>query len=422
MGRCSRHPRPALITRGHLAHDLAALGIAPGDTVMLHASVGAIGWIVGGPDRVLEALLDVLGDDGTLMIYVGWDGSPYDVTLGMPELPPELATVWPPYDPESSHAVRSWGVLGEYLRTWPGARRSRHPDSSFVAVGPRADDLVGDHALQYGMGEGSPLARLCEMGGKVVLLGSSLSNVTLLHHAEHLADVASKRVVHYWMPILENGAKTWVPIEEFDTEGCLPWRGSGDLFEAIVQDYVKEGRGTVGAVGMAKSYLFDAADLVAFAVEWIEETFTDVEPHDIDIRTRRADSKDHRELVTLLGAYESEAMSSSKSESRRSMRVDDFLEEKDHAVFVAETTERMVGMLIVSQTAPDRGELQLAYVEPGFREHGVLRELEADASEYLRDLGCHRISLRVDAQNEAAREAWHNLGYASTMEHMERPL
>ncbi len=423
MGRCSRHPSPALITEEHLAHDLTALGIAPGDTVMLHASVAAIGWIVGGPDRVLEAVFDVLGEEGTLMMYVGWDGSPYDVTLDMPALPPELVSVWPPYDPESSRAVRSWGVLAEYLRTWPGARRSLHPDSSFVAVGPRADDLVSDHALQYGMGEHSPLARLCEMSGKVLLLGSPLSNITLLHHAEHLADVANKRVVRYWMPILENGAKTWVSIEEFDTEGCLPWRSSVDLFEAIVQDYVKEGRGTVGAVGMAKSYLFDTADLVGFAVDWIEGAFADVkEPEVREVRTRQADAKDHRELVALLGAYESEAMSSSKSASRRSTRVDDFLEEKDHAVFVAETSDRLVGMLVVSQTAPDRGELQLAFVDPGFRGHGVLRELEADASEYLRDLGCQLIGLRVDAQNEAAREAWHNLGYASTMEYMERPL
>jgi len=422
MGRCSRHPSPTLITRGHVAHGLAALGIAPGDTVMLHASVGAIGWIVGGPDRVLEAMFDALGDDGTLIMYVGWDGSPYDITLGMPALPPELASVWPPYDPESSRAVRSWGVLAEYLRTWPGVRRSRHPDSSFVAVGPRADDLVGNHALQYGMGEDSPLARLCEMGGKVLLLGSSLSNVTLLHHAEHLADVANKRVVRYWMPILENGAKTWVSIEEFDTEGCLPWRGSVDLFEAIVQDYVKEGRGTVGAVGAAKSYLFDAADLVSFAVEWIEKAFDEVEPHDIDFRTRRADSQDHRELVVLLGAYEAESISSAKSETRRSTRIDEFLEERDHAVFVAETADRLVGMLVASKVAEDRGEVQLAFVAPDFRRRGVLRELEADASQFLRGAGCQWIGLRMDPENEAAREAWHGLGYTSTMEYMERLL
>ena len=45
---------------------------------MLHASVKAIGWIVGGPDVVIQALLDVLGEEGTLMMYVGWEDSPWD--------------------------------------------------------------------------------------------------------------------------------------------------------------------------------------------------------------------------------------------------------------------------------------------------------------------------------------------------------
>jgi len=238
MGRCSQRRAPGLVTRERIAVDLRELGVAPGDTVMLHAAVGAIGWIVGGPDRVLEAFFDVLGEAGTLLMYVGWDGSPYDVTIGAPELPPALMAAWPAYDPQTSRAVRDWGVLAEYLRTRPGARRSDHPDSSFVAVGAKADELTRDHPLQYGMGRGSPLARLCEAGGKVVLLGSPLSNVTLLHHAEHLAEVPNKGIVRYWAPILHNGEKAWIQIEEFNTggEGCLPWHGATDLFEAIVRD------------------------------------------------------------------------------------------------------------------------------------------------------------------------------------------
>ena len=67
------------ITKTRLVTDLKKLGIASGDTLMLHASVKAIGWIVGGPDIVIQALLDVLGPEGTLMMYVGWEDSPYDL-------------------------------------------------------------------------------------------------------------------------------------------------------------------------------------------------------------------------------------------------------------------------------------------------------------------------------------------------------
>ena len=59
-----------VITRSRLVSDLSKLGLASGDTVMLHASVKAVGWIVGGPDMVLRAILDVLGSTGTLMMYV----------------------------------------------------------------------------------------------------------------------------------------------------------------------------------------------------------------------------------------------------------------------------------------------------------------------------------------------------------------
>lgn len=64
---------PPLITKSGLMQDLRQLGLRPGQLIMLHASVCAIGWIVGGPDVVLDALLDVLTPSGTLMMYVGWE-------------------------------------------------------------------------------------------------------------------------------------------------------------------------------------------------------------------------------------------------------------------------------------------------------------------------------------------------------------
>ena len=422
MAGCSRRSAPGLVTRERIAVDLRELGVAPGDTVMLHAAVGSIGWIVGGPDRVLEAFFDVLGETGTLVMYVGWDGSPYDVTIGVPELPQALMAAWPAYDPQTSRAVRDWGVLAEYLRTWPGARRSDHPDSSFVAVGANADELIRGHPLQYGMGPASPLAKLCEATGKVVLVGSPLSNVTLLHHAEHLADVPNKGIVRYWAPILNEGEKVWVQIEEFSTEGCLPWFGPTDMFEAIVRDYVQTGRGHVGVVGSARSHLLDAEELVEYAVEWIEERFAGYEPEEFEPEIRAAEPSDHRELVVLLGMYEEEMTGSSASPARLSTRVDEFLEDPERKAFVAAGPEGIVGMIVTSRPAPDRGAIDLAFVEPAYRRQGILRELEMDASAHLREAGCHTVKLRVDAGNDPARAAWRDLGYEPTVEYLERPL
>lgn len=261
------------ITRSELAADLRKLGVRSGNAIMLHASVKSIGWIVGGPDEVLRALLDVIGPKGTLMMYVAWEeDGPYSLA----QLPRQWQTKYlnecPPFDPAIARANRRWSILTEYLRTWPGACRSGNPEASCAAVGAKAKWLTKDHPLQYGYGRGSPLAKLCELEGKVLLLGAPFGSITLLHHAENLADVPNKQVVRYRMPLLRDGKRQWVNIEEFDTcGGILP--NAEQYFDAIPREYLASGKGKKGKVGRAESCLFDAADFVGFAVQWLENKY-----------------------------------------------------------------------------------------------------------------------------------------------------
>ena len=260
------------ITKSRLVKDLSKLGVAAGQTVMLHASVKAIGWIVGGPDVIIQALLDILGSSGTLMMLVSWEDSPYNLAEWSRDLQQAYLEECTPFDPAASRAYRKWGILTEYLRTWPGAFRSNHPDASFAAVGALARWITENHPLQYGFGPGSPLAKLCEVKGKVLLVGAPFGTITLLHYAEHMAKVPNKRIVHYKMPILRDGQRVWVEIEEFDTcGGILP--GAEQYFQIIPREYLSYGRGHSGKVGAAQSYLFDSTDLTKFAVEWLEKKF-----------------------------------------------------------------------------------------------------------------------------------------------------
>lgn len=421
--RCgSASHAPGLAFRGQIAQQVMDLGIAPGDTVMLHAAVGSIGWIAGGPGEVLAGVLDVLGPEGTLMMAVGWEGSPHDFLANVPEVPPALLQLWPAYDPATSRATHEWSVLTECLRTWPGAQRSQHPDSSFAAVGRLADDLTRDHPLNYGMGEGSPLAKLCQHGGKVLLLGAPLSALTLLHHAEHLADVPDKQIVRYKAPILSNGQKEWIDIEEFATSQCLPWRGSIELFEAIARHYLQEGQGIVGRVGAAVSYLFDAAALNDFAVTWIEDTFQEPQEMLGDVKIRVADDRDHRELVSLFTAMEAEKTDTPASASRYSSRVDELLEDRNRRIFLAEAESKTLGMLVARAEPEQDGVLEYGFVSPEHRRQGILRELEIDASAFFIERGCTSIGLALDPDNHAAREAMAALGYAPSKEAWERPV
>jgi len=266
--------RRPLITRSRLVEDLQELGLEPRDIVMLHASVRAVGWVVGGPDTVIQAILDVLGPEGTLVMYVGWEEAPY-FTIALEEGRGEAyLEECPAFDPERSRANRKWSILTEYLRTWPGARRSDHPEASVAAVGAKAEWLTEDHPLNYPYGPGSPFAKLCEAGGKVLLLGSPLNAVTILHHAETIARIPSKRVVRYKMPVLRRGKRVWVEIEDIDTGGgIVEGHSSEEYFATIVEEYLAAGKGRSGRVGAAESYLLDAADLVSFAVYWLERAF-----------------------------------------------------------------------------------------------------------------------------------------------------
>ncbi len=117
------------------------------------------------------------------------------------------------------------------------------------------------------------MARLCALGGRILLVGTSFSNLTLLHHAEHLADVPHKRIDRYQMPILQDGRRVWVDIEEYDTTDGIADFGGDDYFLAIGQAYVASGKGRTGQVGNAPSYLFDADDLRRFGTQWMEANY-----------------------------------------------------------------------------------------------------------------------------------------------------
>lgn len=262
-----------VVTRSQLAQNFHLLGLEAGQTVMAHSSIRNLGQIVGGPDTVIHALLDVLTETGTIMIYVSWEEWERALAHVDTFLPAERQAYLdecPPFDPATSRAERRWGVLAEYLRTWPGAHRSNHPTASVVALGAAAVYLTADHPLAYGYGTGSPFDKLCQRDGKVLLLGSPLNRVSLLHYAEHIAPLPNKQVVVNKTPILREGARAWVEFEEFDTgDSIVPGESSEAYFEQIVRDYLTTGRGRAGQVGQAHAYLFDAADLVAFAVAWM---------------------------------------------------------------------------------------------------------------------------------------------------------
>lgn len=254
-------------TRPALAEQFSMLGLERGDAVLVHAALRSVGPILGGPDTLIAALADAIGPAGTILGYCDWNYD--DRNLPAPALRAEV----PAFDPERSRATRDNGAFPELLRTTPGARRSANPGASFAALGGRADWFIADHRLDYGYGSQSPLGKLVASGGKTMLIGAPLDTMTLLHHAEHLADIPGKHIRRYETPILVEGETVWRWFEEFDTSNPVVEGLDDDYFAGIVAEFLDAGNGRRGLVGQAHSVLVEAGPMVRFAVDWLERRF-----------------------------------------------------------------------------------------------------------------------------------------------------
>ena len=262
-GVTSRTPHPR--TRASLATDLRGLGLQAGSTALVHASLSSLGWVAGREVAVVQALLDVLGPGGTLVVptQTGANSDPAD--WGRPPVPeawwPVIRAESPAYEAGMTPS-RGMGAVAELVRTWPGARRSAHPQTSFAAVGARAAEVTAVHELENSLGERSPLATLERLGASVLLVGTDWSTCTALHLAEYRApDAAPSRS---GCALLDSdGRRQWVEYEDIELDA--------EVFDDLGADLERERPDLVvtGTVGSAGCRLFALADAVDYAVGWL---------------------------------------------------------------------------------------------------------------------------------------------------------
>ena len=255
-------------SRRELADGFRALGVTPGDTVMLHASVRAVGGVAGGPDQIHLALKDALTDDGTLMMYASCPAHYDEVGRGnlSAQMEREVLDKLPAFDPLTARAQRENGTLVEFFRSYPGSLVNAHV-ARFVVWGRHAQYLISHQPWDFAIGSGSALERLVTLNGKILLLGCDHDTVTLLHYAEHVADIPGKRVASYRVPVQENGHRIWREMKEFDTSdrGAHPhWPPR--FFAKLVDTYLAQTNNRGGRVGKAPSFLLSAHGLLDFSL------------------------------------------------------------------------------------------------------------------------------------------------------------
>jgi aminoglycoside 3-N-acetyltransferase len=262
------------VSRNDLIADLRRLGVAPGQSVMLHASARAVGPVFGGPDQIHLAVAEAVGPNGAVLMYLGVQDGMDDIGRGIlsPDEEADLREHIPPFDPVTTRAARDHGVVAEFFRTWPGTIATPHP-TRFGARGRKAAALLAGQQWDFALGAGSPLDHLCADGGKVLLLGSDHDAVTLLHYAEHIADFPDKIITRFEVPMLRDGRRVLVPCLEVDSNlahASWPDRFFAAIVDRFVTDRAGTGEAAAGRVGVADAVLLDAAALVAFAVPIME--------------------------------------------------------------------------------------------------------------------------------------------------------
>lgn len=259
-----------------LASDLRALGVSPGDLLMVHASLRRLGLarsqgVPDGAARLVAALDAAVGREGTVLVLLGVDYPEDAVNLRPASERAALLAGTTPLDVARAPVLPEVGWFAEVFRTTPGTVVQAHPSGRFAARGARAEEILASTPWNDYYGPGSPLDRLCAWGGRVLRLGSSPETTTVLHYAEYVADLPAKRTTRwdFLLATPEGPQHRFVTCLD-DAHGIAEHDGE-DYFAVITNAYLALGRHRAGHVGAAACELVSADDLVRFGARWMEE-------------------------------------------------------------------------------------------------------------------------------------------------------
>jgi aminoglycoside 3-N-acetyltransferase len=261
-------PPGAPVSRELLAADLRCLGLRCGQDLLIHCSLRQIGPLEVGATTLLDALLDVAGPEATFVV-------PSQTTLNsltsrdfhaaVADLDEDerarFVAAMPGFDPAQtpSHGM---GSFAEYLRMRPSAVRSRHPQASFAALGPRARACMSVHDLDCHLGDRSPLGWLYAADAAVLLLGVGYTACTAFHLAEYrLPWTPPVQVYHCFIAQESRRVErqfTALALDDSD------FARLGAALEAIAPTALRQGR-----VGSGNGRMVPLRAAVDFGVSWL---------------------------------------------------------------------------------------------------------------------------------------------------------
>ena len=251
-------------TVNSIYQDLTKLGIVNNDILLVHSSLSSLGWVCGGAQSVITALLNAVGGEGTLVMPAHSGDWSDPAEWRNPPVPDEwIQTIYdnmPAYRPEIT-PTRGMGRIAELFRTFPETVRSNNPLLSFCANGRLAIQITGNHPLTPQLGMQSPLGKLYGLDAKVLLLGVGYDSCTSFHLAESL--IQEMPVKRMGTAMLDNGERVWRWFDDFEY--------NSDDFESIGKEFEDSQTVQKGKIGNAECKLFEMKNGVDFARDWLVE-------------------------------------------------------------------------------------------------------------------------------------------------------
>ncbi|MCK1992051.1 AAC(3) family N-acetyltransferase [Peribacillus muralis] len=257
----TKYPR----TKQSIVADLRKMGVERGMTILVHSSLSRIGWVNGGATAVIQALMEAVTEEGTIVMPSQSVELSDPARWGNPPVPESWWKViresMPAYDPRYTPVTSALGQIAELFRSFPGVVRSNHPNYSFTAWGKDKNKILEPHSLAFGLGEQSPLGKLYNRESYVLQLGATFDSTTCFHLAEY--KINYKKVISQGAPLLVEGERVWKEYQELEFRE--------ELFAEIGESYKTEHELKEGHVGSASCRLFSIKEAVDFAEKWLNQ-------------------------------------------------------------------------------------------------------------------------------------------------------
>jgi aminoglycoside 3-N-acetyltransferase len=243
------------VTQSQIIEQLNEIGLKNGDVVMLHSSLSKIGYVEGGAQKVIDSILKVIGNEGTLVMpafpAIGFN---YDYLMTNPVF-------------DILNTPSKMGIITEVFRNMKQVKRSLHPTDSVCALGKQADYLIKDHYNQSTpYNQNSPFYRLCELKAKIILIGVDLNSLTNFHTLEDAVPDFVYPVYHQTLfdtQLIDESGKALIMKTKVHNPVFSKKRKCNDF----IKPFTDAGFMTTFKIGLANCYCIEADKLHKWMIE-----------------------------------------------------------------------------------------------------------------------------------------------------------